>query len=63
MGNHVFRIPLCWREPIDITIPCQSRVRKWAFENAPLLIAIMVAFFINLAITIGIGIATWVHGG
>lgn len=44
MGHDAFYIPTGWREPINIVIPCTSRIRKWAFENAWLLIVLAVLF-------------------
>lgn len=44
MGHHLFRIPSTWREPIEIHIPCNSRLRKWAYDNAPMLIVMAIMF-------------------
>jgi hypothetical protein len=35
------------REKIHILIPCRSKVRKWAFENAYLLVVMAVMFAIT----------------
>jgi hypothetical protein len=45
MGHHVFKIPKHWYDDIDILLPCKSRIRKWAFENAYTLI-VMGTFFV-----------------
>ena len=35
------------REPISVKLTCNSRIRKWAFENAYTLIVMMVLFGIT----------------
>jgi hypothetical protein len=35
------------REPIDVQIVCRSKIRKWAYDNAPLLIFLTSMFFIT----------------
>lgn len=37
------------REPVEIVLPCKSRVKKWAFENAYM-----------LALVFGLFVATWI---
>jgi hypothetical protein len=36
------------REPIEIEIPCKSKLRKWAFENAYTLIFLSILCVINI---------------
>lgn len=37
------------REPVEIVLPCKSRVKKWAFENAYM-----------LALVFGLFVTTWI---
>lgn len=43
VGNTIHRV----REPIEIVIPCHSKLRKWAFENAYMLILMAILFGIT----------------
>jgi len=35
------------REPIDVILPCRSKIKKWAFENAYVLIVMAIMFGIT----------------
>jgi hypothetical protein len=35
------------REPINVQIDCRSKIRKWAYDNGPMLIFFSVMFFIT----------------
>lgn len=60
MGHTMFHIPTGWREPINITLSCNSRVRKWAYDNAYTLILLAVLF---APTWIALGYLIWkVHG-
>lgn len=39
------------REPIEIVIPCKSRIRKWAFDNA---YTLLLVTFVTIITWIGI---------
>jgi hypothetical protein len=44
------------REPIEIVIPCRSKIRRWAFENAYMLIVMAIFFVITWGVMIVYGI-------
>lgn len=48
------------REPINIVIPCKSKLRKWAFENAYTLI--IMAFFFGITWVVMIVYGIMHHG-
>lgn len=41
-------IPLQKKEPISVALTCNSRIRKWAFENAWMLLFVFSLFIIQL---------------
>lgn len=36
------------RDPIDIVLPCRSKIKRWAFENAIMLTVVFALFIIQL---------------
>lgn len=48
-----------FREPIEVLLPCRSKIRKWAFDNA-IMLAVMAFFFVLTWIAIFI-VGVWAH--
>lgn len=44
------------REPIQIELPCKSKVKKWAFENAYTLILMGVLFALTWGAMLAYGV-------
>jgi hypothetical protein len=40
------------REPVKVHLLCQSRIKKWAFDNAYTLIFLAVMFFITWTVEV-----------
>lgn len=48
------------KEPIDIVLPCRSKIKKWAFENAYMLTLVFILFAITWVAILVVGIKAYV---
>lgn len=49
------------REPIDIVLPCRSKVKKWAFENAYTLMTMAVLFGVTWIAIFIVGVMAYAN--
>lgn len=50
------------RDPINIVLPCRSKIKKWAFENAIMLTVVFILFVIQLIGLFALGVYVHARG-